>query len=53
MIPEKEIREEKFQGANTSLSDMLKDIPMTVTQRDSIQRNIDYMESVFREANNP
>ena len=53
MIPEKSIREEKFAGHNTELAEVLREIPMTERQRNLIQRHIDMMESIFREANNP
>lgn len=51
MIPDNLIREEKYNGAYMSLENLLADISMTKTERDLIQRDLDYMEQIFREAN--
>lgn len=53
MIEEKIVREEKFQGANSSLLYTLAQIPMTEQQRNLIRRDIDFMEEIFRKANSP
>lgn len=51
MIPQKTIREEKFQGVNYQLQDLIREIPMTEEQNNRLHRLVDDLESIFREAN--
>ena len=51
MIPEKTIREEKFNATIISLENRLEDIPMTRDCRDRIEDTIYQIKTIFREAN--
>jgi hypothetical protein len=51
MISENTIREEGFNNRNVQLHQVLRDIPMTVDQRNDVDDLIDGLEELFREAN--
>lgn len=51
MISENSIRDEKYRGALYAISRILDELPMTVSQRNSINSYLDEMESIFTEAN--
>jgi hypothetical protein len=51
-ISDKTIRNENYQTASNTLENILKEIPMTESQRNEIRRSLNGMEEMFIEANN-